>query len=175
MRRTRVGGGADDVLVHPADGPISAPLSADLTHLLDLLDLIPPPVRGGKSGEFWQKVAAAIPQDWDAGFLIGCLAPFIERLSNGQGHLDDARRLAEHCLAFFDGDQPELWPILRQGPAGVPGAAGRRWAEAVSATAWRIYVEYEAAYQRRVDPLRRDSDTAYGMGYRPGESRDRPE
>ncbi|WP_261558211.1 hypothetical protein [Frankia tisae] len=45
---------------------------------------------------------------WDADYLIGCLAQFIERLAEVQGQPDDPRRLVEYCLAFFDGDRPDL-------------------------------------------------------------------
>jgi hypothetical protein len=50
---------------------------------------------------------------------------------------------ATTLLEIFDGDRPQLWRALDSAvgyASPVPGAAGRRFAEAVSDAAWRLYL-----------------------------------
>lgn len=137
---------------------------ADVDLLLDLLDLIPVPDLHDQR-EFWAAVSMARFRDHThTDYIVGKLAPNIERLDTGEGGAYEAENLASYCLMFFDGDQPDLWPLLDLCVNYASGgAAGRRWATAVSEVAWRIYVPIRAAGQRDDDPTRRRRHTAWKL------------
>jgi hypothetical protein len=57
---------------------------------------------------------------------------------------------AQYALILFDTDKPKVLELLDRvaNLAGESGKVGRRWAEDVVTTAWRLYVPAHADYLR---------------------------
>lgn len=98
---------------------------ADVAHLLDLLDLLPPQANPDWES-FWERV-----HGHDMGFYRDQLHQTTERLRNTP-----------------DDDLAKIWPELDATVVWKPaytGAAGRRWQKDACETSWRIEVASMAA------------------------------
>jgi hypothetical protein len=124
-----------------SDSAVARP-DADLNHLLDLLDLLPPTT----DRAFWTSFS-------DAGgshYMLEKLSQWTHNVRERDDIPDAPRRLAEYCLTFFtteaaDGEQ---WNEVTPDIAGRSGH-GQRWVTDVAATAWRVYVKGEAEERRK--------------------------
>ncbi len=119
---------------------------ADVKLLLDLLDLLPTPDLDDQ-GEFWRAFDQTLTHPLRAEYIVGKLAVWAERAHTDPSNAYSARRLADYCLLFFDGERQAMWDLLGE-HAATGGENGRRLAESICETAWRIYVPLQAALRR---------------------------
>lgn len=130
----------------------------DVAHLLDLLELLPRDRTGDPAhildGEFTRTLYAALADGqisawrrlilaWDDELPHQLTWPWI-------------RQLVVYLLDITTHPNEQMWKALDQvrptspgeDRAAPAGAIGRRWAEDVTATAWRLYVTLESAERR---------------------------
>lgn len=106
-------------------GYVTSHLFPDLHYLRDVLDPPPPP---------------ADPDVLESRRLTGYDEE--QRKKRPENLAWGAGKVAMYCLMFFDGERPKMWEHLDrlcEFNSPWPGAVGRRWAEDVCATAWRLY------------------------------------
>jgi hypothetical protein len=114
----------------------------DLNHLYELLRMLPGP---REHPEFWTAVQHQYLGEDTALKYVYEKMTLIPRTAKDPTpqHISD---LARYLLAFFAGDNPELWDILSGvGEGGVSprhDTIGRWWAEDLCQTAWTLYVRY---------------------------------
>jgi hypothetical protein len=116
---------------------------ADLAHLLDLLDLLPPTT----DGEFWKQFA----NDTGDHHMLEKLVQWAHNVHRPDPLEDAPRRLAEYCLLFFgtaEAPNDDRWNEVTPEFLGRADQ-GQRWVVDVAATAWRVYVKLEAERRRR--------------------------
>jgi hypothetical protein len=120
-----------------------------VTHLLDLLDLLP---ALEVDDVFWERFAEMQarhdPRGLDEIAADQTEALFSRVADVRANPASDAAvvSLALQCLTLFDGREPALWDRL-DALVDYPSAwrtTGRRWAEDICATAWRLYVPRRA-------------------------------
>lgn len=127
-----------------SDSAVAGP-DADLTHLLDLLDLLPPTT----DGDFWRQFAN---NDTGDHYMLEKLSQWTYLVRERPGQLEDApRRLAEYCLVFFgtaEAPSDHRWNEVAPEFLGRADQ-GQRWVVDLTATAWRVYVKREAERRRK--------------------------
>jgi hypothetical protein len=112
----------------------------DMQHLLDLLLMLP------RSQKWHDKLAAVVEpgrEDWfltNVAHARDCLSRYVKE---DCGAYELEHNVCQYVLTFFDRDDPEMHKAL-EGMVNYgtqkDGATGRRWAEDVCATAWRLMV-----------------------------------
>jgi hypothetical protein len=123
--------------------------SGAVTHLLDLLDLLP---ALDVDDVFWERFAEMQarhdPRGLDeiAAHQTGALFSRVADVRANPANDAAVVSLALQCLTLFDGHEPALWDRL-DAIVDYPNpwrTSGRRWAEDICATAWHLYVPRQA-------------------------------
>lgn len=140
-----------------SDDPQQPDDDTELARLLDLLALLPP---ADPDDEWWQDFAAVqAPGDVDpADYVTSKVRGYIRNVTTreGQNRNQDVHDLAQYCLMFFDTTDPRVLTVLDRivdYPPAQASTNGRRWAQDVATTAWRLYVPREAARRRQLHKL----------------------
>jgi hypothetical protein len=114
----------------------------DLTHLFELLRMLPGP---RENQEFWTAVQhQAVGNDTHLGYVFEKMTSIWRTFQEPSP--ERINHLARYLLFFFAGENPELWQILNtlfhDGLSLRNDEPGRWWASDVCETAWTLYVRY---------------------------------
>lgn len=123
----------------------TVPTDPDVTHLADLLNLLP----GPEDRDFWERVAGKGEPPNEPGrtsYVIRNLVVHMPAFRKSDPQSREIARLVTYLMMFFGGDPRGLHELIGRRFPFVAGSQyetlGELWLKDLIATCWRLYVRH---------------------------------